>query len=338
MAETTAHEQIEPAKSPATPPVEQDTSRDTPRFDPWVGIGYHVIQVLFVVIAFVIATRLAGDVPILTGRARTDLLFVLGYIGLPAIGVAIALRLGQLDLSVGAMATFAMGIYVANEGGSSALVMVMATAVLIGAVTGAVSGALRIPAWLSTLALSFVLLARFFQLVGVEGIPLGGEPPSLEATPAVAVMFFAVGLGAAAVFLVLDLIRRPGQVKRIEDVALGYRILLSAGALVITTGLAAYTGVMQAERLRFVATPGFEAISPVILAAVLIGGVGVFGARVSLVGTMLGAAGMALIMFGIQLSPEFEAHTRLYASAIPLAIFVILRGVAAVLRRERIPA
>jgi ribose transport system permease protein len=339
MGETTEHEQIEPAASPATPPVDHETAADTTRFDPWVGIGYHAIQVAFVVAAIIIAIAQNGDfVTLLSGEGRVQFLFTLGLIGVPAIGMAIALRLGQLDLSVGAMATFAMAVYAANDGGSSALLTAIGTALAIGAVTGAVSGALRIPAWLSTLALSFVLVARFFELVGPNPVPFGGDAPPPETTPGLAVMFFVVGIAAAGVFLVLDVIRRPGQIKRIEEVALAPRILLPAAALAITAGFAAYTGVMHAERVRLVAAPGLQAVLPAILAAVLIGGVGVFGGRVSLIGTMLGALGLAVIEFGIALSGEFDPQVRMYATAIPLAIFMVLRGVAAVLRNERIPA
>lgn len=336
MGETTEHEQhIEPAAEPATVP--HDTA-DTTRFDPWVGIGYHLIQVVFVVVALVLAINQNDDfVTMLSGGGRTQFLFSLGMIGVPAIGMAIALRLGHLDLSVGAMATFAAAIYAANDGGSSALLTAIVTALVIGAVTGAVSGLLRIPAWLSTLALSFVLLARFYQLVGPTPTAFGGEPPPPETTPRLAVAFIVLGLGAVVVFLVLDLIRRPAQVTRIDEVALGPRILLATGALVITAGLAAYAGAMQAERVRLVSAPGLDAIFPAILAAVLIGGVGVFGGRVSLAGTMLGALGLAIIEFGLVLA-EADFTSRMYASAVPLAIFLVLRGLAAVVRNERIPA
>jgi ribose/xylose/arabinose/galactoside ABC-type transport system permease subunit len=326
-------QQVEPSE---TEPVPQ-AAPDSTRFDPWIGIGYHVIQVLFLVVAGFVAVNLAGEVPDLTGPARTNFLFTLGMIGVPAIGMAIALRLGQLDLSVGAMAAFATAIYAANDGGSSALLVAIGTALAIGAVTGAVSGVLRIPAWLSTFALSFVLLARFLELVGPNPAAIAGDPPDVQATPMLAVVFVGVGLGAAVVFLVLDVLRRPGQVKRIEELALGFRILLPAVALTVSAGFAAYAGVMQAERVQF-AGIGLESILPAILAAVLIGGVGVFGARVSLGGTMLGALGLALIQYGVQLASESGPSTQRYAVALPLVVFVVLRGLAAAVRGERIPA
>ena len=339
MGETTEHEQIEPAESPAAPPADKDAPADTTRFDPWVGIAYHAIQVVFVVAAIIIAIAQNRDfVTILSGEGRVQFLFTLGLIGVPAIGMAIALRLGQLDLSVGAMATFAMAVYAANDGGSPAQLTAIGTAIAIGAVTGAVSGALRIPAWLSTLALSFVLVARFFDLVGPTPVPFGGDAPPAGTTPGLSVMFFVLGIAAAGVFLVLDVLRRPGQVKRIEELSLAPRILLPAAALAITAGFAAYTGIMQAERVRLVAAPGLQTVLPAILAAVLIGGVGVFGGRVSLIGTMLGALGLTIIEFGIVLAGESDPQVRMYISAIPLAIFLVLRGVAAVVRNERIPA
>ncbi len=52
---------------------------------------------------------------------------------------------------------------------------------------------------------------------------------------------------------------------------------------------------------------------------------------------MLGAVGMALIQFGAQLG-NADLATRMYGFALPLGVFLLLRGVAGALRGDRIRA
>ncbi|RYD90405.1 MAG: ABC transporter permease, partial [Sphingomonadales bacterium] len=104
-------------------------------------------------------------------------------LGIIALGQALILMMGRLDLSVGATAGLANVVLATAFAGSMdnmpmALALTLALGLSVGVVNGLLVVALRIPAFLATLATSLVLAGGILVYTG--GSPRGSIPPAFR--------------------------------------------------------------------------------------------------------------------------------------------------------------
>jgi ribose/xylose/arabinose/galactoside ABC-type transport system permease subunit len=104
-------------------------------------------------------------------------------LGVIALGQALVLMMGRLDLSVGATAGLANVVLASAFAGdpanlASALALTIAFGLAIGLANGLLVVALRIPAFLATLASAMVLTGAILVYTG--GSPRGSIPPSFR--------------------------------------------------------------------------------------------------------------------------------------------------------------
>jgi len=226
----------------------------------------------------------------------------------------LSLRTGTPNLAVGsiASATGVLGAHLAAHGWSlwAAMAAAVAIAAAVGLMTGLVAAGLSVPAWAVTLAVALLVQAA---ALGISN----GQPVVLHVNgsyPAVPWLagFAVISVGGAALWLVpgvrtaLSATRNTGEPGRWAGLPAGL------GAVAGLTGssiLAGVGGVSLATYLQ-VGDPSSGGINLtlVALAAVLIGGVSVFGRRAGLLGTVLGviiAQGILFLMNVHAVSPSW---------------------------------
>ena len=287
--------QLPAAAPPLMPPV-SPVARDRLAVHlAWEGV--------LVIIAGVLVGVVLASTP---GAHLADILRPAGYIGLVAAGLALSLRTGAPNLAVGGIAA-AAGVFgahlVAVSGWSQlpAMTVAVAVAAFAGLVTGLFVGWLSVPAWAGTLAVA--ILAQSAALVISGGQPVllrgSGSYPAWAWLAAFAVV--SVGGGALwrvpAVRATLSARRNAGEAGR----RAGLRAEL--GAIAGLTGsslLAGLGGVALTTYLRFGdPSSGGPNLTIIALAAVLLGGVSVFGRRAGIFGTVLGVLIVEAVVFAM---------------------------------------
>jgi ribose/xylose/arabinose/galactoside ABC-type transport system permease subunit len=272
---------------PVTPP--RPTAAPATRDGLFVNLAWEGI--LLVVTVVLVGVTMAS-----TPAAHLDLIIrPLGYGGLIASGLALSLRTGTPNLAVGSIAAAAgvLGAHLASVDHWSqwvAMLAAVAMSAVFGLMTGLVVAGLSVPAWAATLVATLLLQSVTLGISGSEPVVLhitGTYPTTLWVTIAV-----VVSLGGAAVWLIpavrtaLSATRSPAEPGRWAGLSAGL------GAVVGLTGsslLAGAGGVALAYYDGFgdPAAGGFN-LTLITLAAVLVGGVSVFGRRAGVAGTLLG--------------------------------------------------
>ena len=256
-------------------------------------------------VLLVIAGVLVGVALASTPEAHlADIIRPVGYIGLIAAGLALSLRIGTPNLAVGSIAT-ATGVLgahlVATSGWSlwAAMTAAVAIAAVAGLVTGLIVAGLSVPAWAATLAVAILVQAAALGISGSEPVVLhvtGTYPYALWLAA-----FAVISVGGGALWLVpgvratFSATRNAGEPGRWAGLQAGL------GAVAGLTGsslLAGLGGVALATYLQ-VGDPASGGINLTIiaLAAVLVGGVSVFGRRAGLLGTVFGVVIVQTVLF-----------------------------------------
>ncbi|HET7018673.1 MAG TPA: hypothetical protein VFI65_32440 [Streptosporangiaceae bacterium] len=273
-----------------------------------------VVHLIWEGVLFVIAAVLAvGAIGSVRGASLTVVFGPAGYIGLIASGLALSLRTATPNLAVGSIAT-ATGIFGAHlasvDGWSlwSAMTLAVAVATVIGLITGLVVAALSVPAWAATLAVAFLVQAAAGGISGERLIAL--RNPGSYPTVLWLVIFVVISAGGGALWLIRGVrisfsatrtVREPGQWAGLPA-GLGAVVGLTGSSLLAAVGGVALTTFDGA------ADPITDGVGLTVtaLAAVLIGGVSIFGRRAGVAGTILGVVIVQSIAF------------RLTAHALPL--------------------
>jgi ribose/xylose/arabinose/galactoside ABC-type transport system permease subunit len=275
------------------------------------GIGAEVpvdrpaVHLIWEGILFIIAAVLAVTaISSVRGASVTAVFGPAGYIGLIAAGLALSLRTGAPNLAVGSIATAAgvFGAHLATADGWSlwsAMTLAVAVATVMGLVTGVVVAALSVPAWAATLAVAFLVQAAAGGISGERLIAL----PHPGSYPAVLwlVIVVVISAGGGALWLIPG-VRTTFSGSRSEGEP-GQWAGLSAGLGVVVgltgSSLLAAVGGVALTTFEGAADPITNGVGLTVtaLAAVLIGGVSVFGRRAGVAGTMLGVVIVQSIAF-----------------------------------------
>jgi ribose transport system permease protein len=246
----------------------------------------------------------------IAAAVRTDLFdsdlmwWTMAYFGLLASGLALSLRTATPNLSVAGVAT-ASGVsygWLVIDGELptlAAAALVVIGALVFGAVLGAVTGLTSAPGWAVSLGGLAATQGLILGVIGPEGILVPEQLPGpLRYAGFWFAVFVLISIAGGVVFAV-PAVRRLLSANRAATDPVRFDGGKLLGALVGMTGsslLASLAGLTLVLQTRGAFPIGGDFGILVALAAVLIGGVSVFGGRGGIAGTVLGAALMSVVI------------------------------------------
>jgi ribose transport system permease protein len=261
------------------------------------------VTLLAISVAGFVALAIASNGSLIGGSAIETLF---AYVAVPVlIGLAqlVALSVGQMNLSVGALGGFvavAGGIVMADNGVPAWVAVI--GALVLGAAVGAVNGFLvvltRINGFIVTLATMTILTGLQYQLVGTSTI--SNYSPGLRQAGQAAILHIPVvfiialvAAGALAVFMRRaiwgrQLLASGGNplAARLSGISNNRSIVLAHGLSGLLIGVAAVVTLMSAPGVNQSIGGDWLLAS---FAAPIIGGVALAGGAVSISGTVLAA-------------------------------------------------
>ncbi|MBF8193628.1 ABC transporter permease [Nonomuraea sp. K274] len=321
-----------------------DSSRLVHRFFLFRELGIALALALLIVVTTIVNPRF------LTPQGIKDLLLGSTILAVLAVGQTIVVVTRNVDLSVGSvlgLSAFATGsLFMANP--NLPIPVALLVGVLLGAVCGVVNGGLiaaaRVPALVVTLGTLYVFRGVDYTWATGRQINAADMPPGFlhmgNATVAgvpVLTLFAIVVIVVAGYYLrtfrsgrELYAIGSSPAAARLSGIPVGRRVF---AAFVVSGALAGLAGVLYAARFGTLdanAGSGFELN---VVAAVVIGGVAIFGGSGSVYGAALGAVllttiGSALPVLGV--SPFWQ---RAAVGALILAAIGLDRALAVRLTR-----
>ncbi|MFG1906826.1 ABC transporter permease [Kribbella sp. NPDC048928] len=266
---------------------------------------------LGIVLALVVlvAVTTISNPRFLSGQSIRDILLNTAILAVLAVGQAVVVITRNIDLSVGSvlgLSAFAVGsLLQGNHGVPVGLALLAGAAV--GAVAGAVNGVLvrygNVPALVVTLGTLYVVRGITYFWAGgsqinADELPKGfldfgnaavAGVPVLVLLAAVVLIVPAVVLRNYRVGRELYAMGSSPQAARLAGIPVGRR---TVGAFVVSGGLAGLAGVLFAARFGTIDAAAGTGYELNVVAAVVVGGVAVFGGS----GTVWGAALGALLL------------------------------------------
>ncbi|MFI6598423.1 hypothetical protein ACIBHX_19365 [Nonomuraea sp. NPDC050536] len=245
--------------------------------------------------------------------------------GLIATGLALSLRTATPNLAVGPIAALSGAVAAYLGGGYGwpqpvALTIAMLMVLVLGLILGVFVAVVSVPAWAASIVTAVMCQGLMLGLTQ-EGPRTWTFPPSVPSFAWFAV-FAVVSVGGGLLWLVppvraaLSASRRDGDQGRWAGLRPG------VGALVGLTGsslLAGLGGLAQLMRLQISVPTADWATTAAALAAVLLGGVSLYGRLGGIAGTLLGVLILAM------------AGTLLAYRGVPGWITLLVTGLAAAL-------
>ncbi|WP_285572710.1 ABC transporter permease subunit [Actinoallomurus iriomotensis] len=283
-----------PPPRPSTAPVAPDASAGRDRLLPhlvWEGVLLVIAVLLMIGVA-------AGSSP----HGVTSALGQAGYLGLLAAGLAFSFRTGSPNLAAGTITGFTgtLAAYLATAHGWGtfpAVLVAIVLATLIGFVLGVLVAVLSVPSWALTLGAAAAIQAIVLKLTHGVLIPMPFH--SSYSTAMWYGIFLVVSVGGGALWLVPGVRTALGTARRTGDPARWTDPRGSLGVVAGLTGsslLAGLAAVPMLIRLQAADSQG-SSLTTLALAAVLLGGVSVFGRRAGVFGTLLAVTIIALLQW-----------------------------------------
>ncbi|MGH3679300.1 MAG: ABC transporter permease subunit [Natronosporangium sp.] len=303
-----------PAPPLAPPPVR-------PRGSVPVLVPHLVWEAVLLVLVVGFSVIAAARTPVFQGGG---LWWLVATVGLLATGLALSLRTGTPNLAVGGVALLSSALYlvlVADAGmpWPVAAMVALAGSVAVGIGLGLVVGLTSAPAWavsLGGLALLQGAVLTLFQ----RGAVIGGDQVPVRSEAAWFGLFVLISLAGGGLWAVPQVRRLLGADRSgTEPVRFrAARLIPAVVGLGVSSGLAGLSGLASVVRLGAVVTPAVLLdLTLLALAAVLVGGVSVFGGRGGVAGTVLGVMLLTVVVewVGIEWRNLVEDSTGLGRSA-----------------------
>ncbi|BCB85643.1 ABC transporter permease [Phytohabitans suffuscus] len=265
-------------------------------------VAVHVIwEILLLVAAGAIGFLLYREDPdAVRGAALDELLVLAAGLGLLAVGASLTLRAGAPNLAIGPIAVGA-ALHFAEQGDRGVLFAATEAAVaagVVGLLMAMVVGIFHVPGWAVTLAGALAAMVFIQQRSGPVNLQ-GDYDPSSQA------LYLFGGIAAVSVLggligMITPVRRSVGRFRPVSDPAHrrgGLAAVLTGGALVVSSSLAAVGGVLlvAGQDAPVVPSPGLDWTAFAIGAA-LLGGTSAFGRRGGVFGTILAAVLVTLFL------------------------------------------
>ena len=286
-----------------------------------------------VIVLFIIFEIFSGEIGFFTSLGETGLMSSVAAmtspVGLVALGVTALMISGEFDLSVSA--TFALGPaimgWILREWEWPILVCVFAglfIVSIIGLINGLITTFIGVPSFIVTLGTLFavtswnrIILGGFPVLLSKEqraggiGNVLGGDIPN---TPFAAPFVWMLGFG-----IILALVMRRTQYGNWTHAAgsLGGGVARAMGVpvrrvkltnFVLAALLAGLAGILQFANFGSSSVASGDDLNLTAIVAVVIGGTSLFGAKGTVIGSMLGALILGTLKIGlvvVKVPPEY---------------------------------
>jgi ribose/xylose/arabinose/galactoside ABC-type transport system permease subunit len=274
-------------------------------------------SMLYLLVAYVVmCVYLSFAAPnFLTERNLVNVLRQMSMIAIIGVGMTMVIVAAEIDLSVGSMAAFS-GVLLAMLTAQwklplpFAIVVTLVVASLSGVLIGLLRVTLRIPSFISSLALLTALRSAAFLLTG--GFPISPLPPGFEllgngVVGPIPVPVILMGLIYFLGFVVMAKTPWGRSVYAVggnEEAARLSGIFvpqIKIGVFVISAVLAALAGLILAARLEAGQAAVAQGWELDVIAAVIIGGTSLFGGSGNVLGTLLGGLFMATLQDGMVL-------------------------------------
>lgn len=263
-----------------------------------------------------------------------------------ALGIALVILTGEIDVSVGATLGMAaaVGGTLIRDGQPWALALLVALAIgaLIGAVNGFGVTVLRIPSIIMTLGTNGIVRGLIYVFTNgkwVENIPFDYKSLS-QARLFGTFTYFYIGavLLVVGVHLILTRTRRGRYLAAVGDNAAGANLLgipvagTKWAAFTLCGLLAALGGMMYVSRVGFVTPIAGSGYEMKVIAACVLGGISLSGG----VGSVLGSAVGAAIMASISRVLVFIGLPSTYDDTITGILLIVIVVFDALLRRRNL--
>lgn len=291
---------------------------------------------------------LAATTPTFRGQASVfSVLEGFPLLGLVALGLAVTIVAGELDLSVGSMAALA-GV-VAVKTASAGLLASLLIAIALGATIGALQGGLIARLGISSLVLTVgtLILLRGLTYVFSDNAPT--QLTNFEVSDPLFVrywVFSASSIIAVAIFVGMGLFlayTRYGREVyaigggRAEAVAAGVsRIRPMVTAFSISGACAALAGALASVKGGSAAPQNYDDLLLAGAAAALLGGVSLYGGRGTVIHVALGVAVLSAIAAGLSARGSDASVIQLVTGALLIAIVGIEFAATRLTRAKRL--
>ncbi|MEV5323698.1 ABC transporter permease [Nonomuraea sp. NPDC052634] len=287
----------------------------------------------------------------LTAQGIKDLLLGSTILAVLAVGQSIVVITRNVDLSVGSvlgLSAFATGsLFLANPG--LPIPVALIAGVLLGAACGVVNGALiaaaRVPALVVTLGTLYVFRGVDYTWATGRQINAADMPPgflrmgsaTLLGVPVLA-LFAVMVLVAAGYYLrtyrsgrELYAIGSSPPAARLAGIPVGKRVF---AAFVVSGALAGLAGVLYAARFGTLDANAGNGFELNVVAAVVVGGVAIFGGSGSVYGAALGAVLLTTISSALPVLGVSQFWQRAAVGALILAAIGLDRALAVRMARS----
>jgi ribose transport system permease protein len=271
--------------------------------------GYRLLAAALICVALALATDAfltLGN--ILNVLRQTALLFLM------ASGLTLVILTAGLDLSVGAniglSACLAASVMTATGASSLGIATGIGCGALVGLANGALVAWLRIPSFIATYGMMWMLTGVTYYYMGgetIHGFPLGfrqfGSGYLLGIPIPVYVMVFFLALGTAFAQRTvwgqqIYALGANAEAARLSGVPIERRLLL---VYAFSGAMAGLASLIILARINSAQGDIGEELTLPAIAAVLIGGTSLFGGSGTVSGTLVGALILTLVLNGMNL-------------------------------------
>jgi ribose/xylose/arabinose/galactoside ABC-type transport system permease subunit len=265
--------------------------------------------------------------------------------GLVALGLAVTIIAGELDLSVGSMAAVAGAIAVraADAGLIGAIAIAVAVGVILGAIQGGLISRIGINSLVFTIGTLILLRGVAWLLCDNAPLPLEDvtvSDPLLErywifspASITALVVFVLIGLFLAYTRYGREVYAIGGA--RAEAEAAGVprtRPLVTAFA--ISGGLASMAGALATMRGGSAAPENYADLLLAGAAAALLGGISLYGGKGTVINVAFGVAILTAVTAGLAARGEPNSTVQLVTGVLLLLVIAVEFTAARVARRS----
>jgi rhamnose transport system permease protein len=313
------------------------------------------LSLVAVLAVIVLGTWIYND-RFLNSQNLRDISLNVAIVALLAVGQTVVVVSRNIDLSVGSVlgiTALAVGLLFSNNRGFPIPVAIL-LGILMGAAFGAINGALvslgRVPSLVVTIGTLYIIRGVDFAWASGQQVTASELPDSFLAIGSNSVLGIPVlPLVTLAVVLVAGYAMRTYRAGRelyaigsnpdaavLAGVPVGRRVF---GAFVVSGALAGLAGVMYCARFGTVDAAAGTGQELAVVAAVVVGGVAIFGGSGTVYGAALGALllsviGSALVILKINPFWERAIDGALLLGAIALDRFLLLRVERALKKRS----
>lgn len=270
----------------------------------------HVTYIIFTIITLGFILFAPNFASLTTAGA---ILRITAIVSIMAIGMTFVIICGEIDLSVGSVASFSgmiAALLLEREFPTYlAPTLVVAIGALIGAVSGLLVTKLRIPSFLVTLGMLSIFSGLALTITGTRPVSIVNDPYS-------GLFWNGDFLGVQAPILWTLVLTLSGYYL-LHQMAFGRRVFATGGnpvaarfsgvqidrvkifAFMMSGMTAAFAGIMLSARST-AGNPSLGAgLELDVIAAVIIGGTSLFGGYGSILGSVVGAIFIGILGFGL---------------------------------------